>query len=149
MGVQGIDQLPDRPVAKGVLLERPADERSPFVVHDDVAVAGVADEFLFVEVAERCPVGCAAALGLGVHALEHFGRQVVGVVLGDVGHHVVEQLARRGLVNRLSDRDELGARAGNRGVDLDVIGAVARQPVDLVYEHVVDALGLQLPQHRL
>src|SRR5262249_246383 len=56
LGVQGVDQLPDRPVAEGVGLERPAEGRGPLLIDDDVAGPGVVDELLAVEVAERCAV---------------------------------------------------------------------------------------------
>ncbi|MDG4796009.1 hypothetical protein [Micromonospora sp. WMMD1082] len=110
---------------------------------------GVPDELLAVQVTQRCAIWRAATLCLGVHALEHFGRQVVGVILSNVGHHVVEQLACRRLVHRLSHRDQLGSGAGYGGVDLDIIGSVAGQPVDFVDDHEVNALGFQLAQHLL
>src|SRR5579884_4515725 len=149
LGVQRLDNLADRPVTQRVLIKSPADERRPILVHDDVAVPDVIDELFAVEIAERCPVGRAASLRLGVHAFEYFHGEVVGVVLSDTCHDVVEQFPGWALIDRFSDRDELCTRAGNRGIDRHVVGPVACEPVNLVNDDVVDSLRLQLLEHLL
>lgn len=84
-----------------------------------------------------------------VHAFENFNGQVVGVVLGDVGHDVVEQLARGTVIHRLCHRNELGASRRDDRVDVDVIAAVPGQPIDLGDDDVVDAQPLQFTQNPL
>nr|WP_245681051.1 hypothetical protein [Glycomyces harbinensis] len=147
--VENICQVSQRPVAKGVLLKGPAHQRCPFRVKDDRPNLEAIPKFPVVEVADRSLEGRSTLLRLAVHPLEDFHCEVVRVVLRHVGHHVVEQPPRGCLVHRLGHRHQLGPSPSNRGVDLDVVGSVAGETVDLVHHHNVDAMSLKVLQHLL
>lgn len=80
----------------------------------------------------------AALLGLLMESLLGLGGQVGRVELRVRGEDRSHVLAERRVVDRLGDRDELRTGPADGKRDLDVIGQVARQPVDLVDDHVAD-----------
>jgi hypothetical protein len=91
----------------------------------------------------------AAVLGLLHAALDDLRRQVATVELADRRHDAVQQQARWCLVDVLGHRHQFGTGLSDRQVDRHVIGAVAREAINLVHDHVADwMLGNEL-EHSL
>ncbi|WGP06171.1 hypothetical protein QFE97_00055 [Bacillus subtilis] len=147
-GGQFVVELADGPVAGGVGLERPLDQRCAFGVEFDGAnltahlVAGTD-----VEVADGGLAEGAAADGLLGHAFGDLGCQVPGVELCDGRHDAVQQHPGGGLVDVLGGRDEHDPGLLKGEVDGHVVGAVAGEPVDLVDDAVGDFVGLDVLDH--
>ena len=105
---------------------------------------------LFVEVAEWGAADGAAGAGFLAEAFDDFAGEVAGVELGDGAHDAVEEDAAGGLVDVLGGGDLAGAGLVEDTVDVDVVGAVAGQPVEFVDDDVVDVAGvLEVVEHLL
>ena len=105
---------------------------------------------LFVEVAEWGAADGAAGAGFLAEAFDDFAGEVAGVELGDGAHDAVEEDAAGGLVDVLGGGDQAGAGLVEDAVDVDVVGAVAGQPVEFVDDNVVDVAGvLEVVEHLL
>ncbi|MCI1674097.1 MAG: hypothetical protein LKI34_07780 [Bifidobacterium tibiigranuli] len=151
-GQAPVDQLlaqRDGRVASGrVRLERPLDQRRPLRV--ELHPAYLAPQLIalaHVEVANRGLARRAAGDRLLRHALGHFGGQIAAVELGDRGHDAVHQQPRGRLVDVLGHRHQCDPGLLQREVDGHVVGAVAGQPVDLVYDAVRHIVGLDVFDH--
>nr|WP_280185271.1 MULTISPECIES: hypothetical protein [Nocardia] len=140
----------ESPVACREVLERPRDEVSAFGVDGHRANLGsLAIDHADVHVTEPSLTWRSTALGLLGHALEHFSGKVARVELCDRGHDAVQEHAARGLVDILGSGYQFGSGGPDSHVDLDVVGPVAGQAVDLVDDDVVDAAFLDVGQHLL
>ena len=105
---------------------------------------------LFVEVAEWGTADGAAGAGFLAEAFDDFAGEVTGVELGDGAHDAVQEDAAGGLVDVLGGGDQAGAGLVEEAVDVDVVGAVAGQPVEFVNNDVVNVAGvLEVVEHLL
>ncbi len=130
-GVEGVG-------AGGVGGDRPADVRGAGGVYLNGADFAALDHLADVQVADWCAGGCAAGLGLLDEALAGLGGEVGGVELGVGGDDRVHEPPERRVVDVLGKGHEFDA-GGLQGVaDGRVVVAVAREPVDLVHDHVVE-----------
>nr|WP_245988650.1 hypothetical protein [Flexivirga caeni] len=102
-----------------------------------------------VDVPERCQTGRATILCFLEHALLRLGGEVTAVELGDRTHDAMQEHSARRLVDILTARHQLCPSRRQRDVDLDVVHAVACQPVDLVDDDVVDMAGADEAEHPL
>lgn len=108
------------------------------------------DDRAYVEASERRRPGRATLLRLLMQPLLGLGREVGRVELGVGGEDRLHVLAERGVVDLLDHRDEFGTCGLDRECDLDVVGEVPGQPVDLVDDHVVEiALSPEPREERL
>ena len=138
-----------RPFAGGVLLEGPEDEGSAVGVDLDGADFSAALDLADVDVADGCAHRRAAVLGFLDQSLVDLVGEVAGVELGDRTHDPVQQDAARRLVDVLGAGDQGRPGTLQRNVDFDIVDAVAGQPVDLVHDHVLDAVLLNVGHHGL
>lgn len=145
-----VGHRPKSPLAGCVSLERPADDVRAILIDDHGAdLASLVGELPDVQIPERRLAWGSAHLGLLTHALVDLGCEIVRVELRKAAEHAVHELPGRRLVDVLGRGDELGASADDAHVDVDVVLAVAREPVDLVHDHVVDLGLLDVRQHPL
>nr|WP_258372011.1 hypothetical protein [Curtobacterium sp. MCBD17_019] len=138
------------PVTFGVTLEDPGDPLSALGIDLDGAhIAALRRPDVGVDVAEGSGVHGAAALRLLQHALAGLGGEVAAVELGDRTHDAVQQHAARRLVDVLGAAHELRTCLAQGEVDLDVVGAVAGEPVDLVHDDRAHAVCVDVGEHAL
>nr|WP_246063282.1 hypothetical protein [Blastococcus colisei] len=143
-------QLEERPVAGGVGPVGPGDQRAALRVDCDGAdLATLVVDGPDVAVAERRPVRRAAGASLLAHALDDLVGQVARVELGDGAHDPVQQHAAGRLVDVLGSRHQRHPGLLQCQVDLDVVDAVAGQPVDLVDDDEGDRVFQDVRQHPL
>ncbi|HLM85449.1 MAG TPA: hypothetical protein VK272_04585 [Solirubrobacteraceae bacterium] len=142
-------QAADRPVASRIRLERPAHQRPAHRVDLDGAGFAAVDDLADVQVADRRASRRAAVLGLLHAALDDLRGEVARVELGNRGHDAVQQQTRRCLVDVLADGYQLGPGLRERQVDRHVIGSIARQPIDLVDDDVLDGMLGDVGEHPL
>ncbi|MDQ6525563.1 hypothetical protein RB608_18230 [Nocardioides sp. LHD-245] len=150
MAFEFVAQHWHRPVAGRVTFEEPRHPMGALVVDDNRAhLAAFRSTPMDVEVAEGCHAGSATVHGLLAHALLCLGGEVPRVELGDRAHDAVKEHAARRLIDVLAAGHELCTGGSELDVDLDIIDAVARKAVNLVNDHVLDAVLGHERQHLL
>nr|WP_232425741.1 hypothetical protein [Mycobacterium sp. JS623] len=148
-GVKRSSESRQRPVSGGVLVECPDDVGRTLSVDTDGSDFASIDRFANVEIADRRDRWCAAVQCLLFGAFHDFVREIPAVELGNARHDAVhEDAARRG-VDVLGDADERATGRLYREVDLHVIGSVAREPVDLVDDHIGGRVFGKVGKHSL
>lgn len=148
---QVLGQTSHRPVAGGVLGEGQAHERAALRIQlnsADLTSLGILATD--IAVAQGRLANGATAAGLLSHALDDLAGQVAGVELGDRAHDAMQQDAARGLVDVLRGGDQANPGLLEGPVDLDIIGPVAGQTVQLMDDDVVHIPRLlEVGQHPL
>ncbi|HJQ02944.1 MAG TPA: hypothetical protein VJ851_15220 [Jatrophihabitans sp.] len=142
-------QLVQRPLAGGVGVKRPANVLDSVRVNIDGPDFAAVDKLPHVQVADRGQRRRPAEPNLGLGAFDDLGRQILAVELGDGTHDAVQQHAGRRLIDVLSAGDQPGTAPLDGQIDLDIIGTVPGQPIDLMHDDVADGLRSQVAQHPL
>ncbi|MEP9385222.1 hypothetical protein ABLE53_22855 [Nocardioides sp. KR10-350] len=130
-------------------LEGPADVVGTLGVELDDACLPAVDDRADVEIADRCPRRGSTLADLLFHALDDLLGEVLAVELGHRTEDPVNQLALGRLVDVLGNGDESGAGLADGEVDGDVVVPVAREPVELVNDDVLDPVGADMAEHLL
>lgn len=136
-------------LAGGVGAECPGDVRSALGVDGDGTDLAAVLDVALVEVPQRRAARGSSLSCLLSHAPRHLSCEVPGAELRDGRHDPMEQPSARCGADRLGSRDQVRAGLQDRLRDRGVVGAVASQPVDLVDDHEVDRLLLDVAQHPL
>ena len=143
------EEVPEVPLAGGVLVERPLHDRTPDRVDFDGADLAAVLHLADVEVPGGCLSDGAAPFGLLDTALDDFVGEVAAVELGDRAHDPVQQHARWGVVDVLGARHQGDPGSLERQVDLDIVRPVTGETVDLVDDHVGGGVLGDVNEHRL
>nr|WP_254259487.1 hypothetical protein [Leucobacter chinensis] len=141
-------KLGEAVVSRCVGGERPLHQARPVGVLFDAT--HFAAEFVAVQGVEVADRGAhrGAAGGCLLHeALHHLVGEVDGVELRDRGHDAVKQHPGWGFVDVLCRGDKYDACFAQGEVNLDVVGAVAGEPVNLVDDAVSDFVSFDVGDH--
>ncbi|MEN4478136.1 hypothetical protein VXE69_29150 [Mycolicibacterium cosmeticum] len=135
-GLQGTCKAVQAPVSSRILLKSPPDVGCAFWIYPNGASFAAVDDLADVEISDWCNGGGAAGRSFLAGAFTDFIGEVTAVEFCDAGHNPVQKNTTRCRVDVLGDADERASRCLYREVDLDVIGAIARQPIDLMHNNV-------------
>ena len=145
-----VKQLDDGVVAGGVLLEHPTDHRTAFWVDLHRAVLPPAlVTSANVQISDRRSHRRAPGRDFLRQTLHHLCGEIFGVELRNRRHDPVQQHPGGGLIDVLRRRDERDSCIEQRPVDLDVVEAVACEPVDLVDDAIRHLVTGDVVEHPL